>query len=386
MPDEKEISDSKSLPTGIILDSMENQVMLNYENNEPVEFFSDIFTPVCNTGECLPVKIKLYWDLKGEYKRFEMPEGEILTKLDHVPFDRYDYDLLDEILNREDDPRTAEFKEYIDDPVKQNKDNDGDGDVSYSEPSPSMSSSKFIYMDKHDMVDGITGFTLPEQEDKFVPGALYTSYTLWGLANDPKKLMLEFGQEHLFVKYANTILSKGDRDLRKDVTDYLTTLHEEPNGHANMIATYIDTCDYERFPKLIPKLLKQIYFKETDLDTICYAQHKAYFRTRDFDTKTSLLSKWTSSYTCDYILSDIAAYLIFDRTYVSPAADMFDNKSSWPSDVAPRLIILAENLESSRPNSDKDYLLKMMMNHEDKMTPEQYIRVQELSAEIGPDE
>ena len=385
LPDPEPEDGIKTLPTGIILDSMENEVMLLYKDNTPHEFYSDIFTPVCNTGECLPVKIKIYWDLNGNYKRFAMPEGEILTKLDHVPFDDYDYDLLDEILRRENDPRTAEFKDHIAEPVKHNKDSDAT-DISYSEPSPGMSSKKFVFMDKHDMVDGITGSTLPEQEDKFVPGALYTSYTLWGLANDPKKLMLEFGQEHLFEKYANTILVNYDRDVRRDVIDHLTSLHPEKNGHANMLATYIDTCDQVRFPKLIPILLKQIYFRETDLDTICQAQHTAYFRTTNSDIKFALYEKWMSSAVCDYILSDIAAYLVYDRYFISPAVDMFDNKSSWPSDVAPRLIILAENLENSRVNSDKDYLLKMMLDHEDKMTPEQYARVQELADEIVPND
>jgi hypothetical protein len=97
--------------TGIFLDSLDNAVMLAYKNGKPAYYYSEIFTPVCETGECKPIYINIYWDLMGNYDYFDQPENEILTKLDHKPFTDDDYELLDEIL-RGDDPRYGQIVKH----------------------------------------------------------------------------------------------------------------------------------------------------------------------------------------------------------------------------------------------------------------------------------
>ena len=54
----------KTKKTGIMLDSMNNEVVLVFEDNLPIYYMSEIFTPVCNTGECLPVYVNIYWEFE----------------------------------------------------------------------------------------------------------------------------------------------------------------------------------------------------------------------------------------------------------------------------------------------------------------------------------
>ena len=157
-------------PTGIQLDTLGNEIYLAIIDDVPDHYYSNIFTPVCETGECKPIYINLYWDLNGNYLRFDFPEGQILTKKDHVPFTAADYELLDEILGGE-DPRSGLAKSS----PSEGSSSEG---VSPSAPVPQSS-----VVSKNMMVDGITGSTLPDYKDRFVPGALYTTYTIWDLAN-----------------------------------------------------------------------------------------------------------------------------------------------------------------------------------------------------------
>src|SRR5690606_25805012 len=70
------------------------------DSGRPQYFFRNIFTPVCYTNECKPVYVNFYWDLLGNYMRYDMPKGKILTKVDHDEFKQEDYDKLAEILSR----------------------------------------------------------------------------------------------------------------------------------------------------------------------------------------------------------------------------------------------------------------------------------------------
>src|SRR5688572_15591535 len=91
--------DARIVETGIMLDTLNNSVQLVLdENNKPLHYRSFIFTPVCSVGECLPIKINLFWTLAGGYLKYTLPEGEILTKVDHIPFTPEDYLKLDIVL------------------------------------------------------------------------------------------------------------------------------------------------------------------------------------------------------------------------------------------------------------------------------------------------
>lgn len=126
------------------------------DNGRPLYFFRNIYTPVCNTGECKPVYINFYWDLLGNYTRFTMPANEVLTKTDHREFQEKDYAKLQEIIAKE----TSIFSELkMEDLVVQ-----GTEKIS-------------------DSVDVKTGATLKTIKNEVIEGAVFTCYTLWHLAH-----------------------------------------------------------------------------------------------------------------------------------------------------------------------------------------------------------
>jgi len=131
------------------------KLALNSEGR-PLYYFRNIYTPVCNTGECKPVYINFYWDLLGNYTRFTMPANEVLTKTDHREFQEKDYAKLQEILAKE----TSIFSELkMEDLVVK-----GTEKIS-------------------DSVDMKTGATLKTIKNEVIEGAVFTCYTLWHLAH-----------------------------------------------------------------------------------------------------------------------------------------------------------------------------------------------------------
>jgi hypothetical protein len=122
----------------------------------PVYYFRNIFTPVCYTGECKPVFINFYWDLLGNYIRYDLPKGEPLTKLDHKVFKQTDYEKLQEILAKR-NSLLADLK--ITDLIVPGTENLADS------------------------VDARTGATLKTIKNEVIPGAVYTCYTLWQIAH-----------------------------------------------------------------------------------------------------------------------------------------------------------------------------------------------------------
>jgi hypothetical protein len=124
--------------------------------NNPQYFFSNVFTPVCLTGECKPVYINLYWDLLGNYTRFDFPPGKVLTKLDHEEFTPEEYEKLHRILHNP----TSLLKDVAMEELV------GKGTENLA-----------------DSVDAKAGATLKTIKNEVIDGAVYTCYTLWHLAH-----------------------------------------------------------------------------------------------------------------------------------------------------------------------------------------------------------
>lgn len=124
----------------------------------PSYFFRNVFTPVCFTDVCKPVYIDIYWDLLGNYVRYEVPPDEPLTKVDHKEFDEDDHKQLHSILSN----RASILKDY-----------------SIYE----LVDTKTYNLS--DSVDAVTGATPKTIKNEVIGGAVYTCYTLWHIANGP---------------------------------------------------------------------------------------------------------------------------------------------------------------------------------------------------------
>ncbi|MGV3761367.1 hypothetical protein [Parapedobacter sp.] len=124
---------------------------------KPVGYHAYVFTPVCEDDLCKPVYINLYWDLLGNYMRYEVPLDQPLTKLDHVVFTPEEYEKLHEMLQ----DAESLLKDYqIDELVESASNARPGGDV-----------------------DAVTGATAKSLQAVVIPGALYTCYTLWHIVH-----------------------------------------------------------------------------------------------------------------------------------------------------------------------------------------------------------
>lgn len=134
-----------------------DKLMLQYDSNGlPSVFFQDIFTPVCLDNVCKPVRIKLFWDLLGNYIKYEVPVDEPLTKLDHQEFTPEDHEKLQQILENEESLlKQVKMEELMDSTTQR----------------------------LSDSVDAVTGATKNTVKGAVIEGALYTCYTLWHLVH-----------------------------------------------------------------------------------------------------------------------------------------------------------------------------------------------------------
>ncbi|SEN65126.1 hypothetical protein SAMN05216436_11976 [bacterium A37T11] len=133
------------------------QLKLAFDSvGKPAYYHSSVYTEVCTDSVCKPVFINLYWDLLGNYQRYDFPNGEILTKIDHQPFKEEDYQRLQDILSNE-NSLLKEFK--VEDLID--------------------SSTQRL----SDSVDAVTGATNKTIKSEVIDGALYTCYTLWHIVH-----------------------------------------------------------------------------------------------------------------------------------------------------------------------------------------------------------
>lgn len=126
------------------------------QNNQPDHYYAEIFTPVCYSRTCLPVFINFKWDLLGNYQKYELPEEKVLTKYDHLEFDKKEYEKLQEILSNE----NSILKNYKADQL--------------------VASTESI---NPTGVDAVTGATIKSIQNEVISGAVYSCYTLWHIAH-----------------------------------------------------------------------------------------------------------------------------------------------------------------------------------------------------------
>src|SRR5690606_28328184 len=121
-------------------------------------------TPVCKEGLCYLMVIDIYWDLLGNFLKYELPEEHPLTKFDHVEFSGEDHEKMCEILSNKDSfLRFYALENLIDTTVQKSS----------------------------TVVDGVSGATHKSIQNEVVGGAVYSTYVLWHIVNGPiaKKIL-----------------------------------------------------------------------------------------------------------------------------------------------------------------------------------------------------
>jgi hypothetical protein len=140
-----------------------NPVFLTNTKDDQYVYESILKTPVCNDTLCQIVRIKIFWDLIGDYARFDTLAGYPLTKNDHLLFSSEDYYKLQATLK--------DFNSIL-------------GRKSENEL---LDNNRNRYSKK---LDAVTGATDLQIKNAVVDGALYSTYTLWHLVNGDIKYEL----------------------------------------------------------------------------------------------------------------------------------------------------------------------------------------------------
>lgn len=127
------------------------------------KYFEILETSVCSDTLCRIANLKIYWDLAGNYLKFDTISGNPLTKNDHLEFDAFDYQKLHQTLSDDNSILGDKTKEELIDNTK----------VRVSET-----------------IDAVSGATAQEIKSVVVDGALYTTYSLWQLTHGTIKQQL----------------------------------------------------------------------------------------------------------------------------------------------------------------------------------------------------
>jgi hypothetical protein len=159
--------------------------ILKNENGLVHSYFRNVLTGVCIDGECRLLDITLYWAATGRYLGFDIPEGEFLSKTEHVPFKKKDYDHLHLLLA---DPYSGLANYRIDELV------------------PFASDEE---------VDGVSAATIAGVKDYIVEDAVYTTYTLWHIVHgETKNQVMVHTAKHLDANLLLKVLnSPNNSDL-----------------------------------------------------------------------------------------------------------------------------------------------------------------------------
>ena len=138
-------------------------------------YYSRLQTTVCEDTVCQLLDINVYWDLAGNYIRFDTVPGTPLTKYDHKPFTDQDYKKLQKTLADENSVLGDKIKDEL------------------------LSTKEKRYSEK---IDGLTAATAKEIKSVVVDGALYSTYTLWHLLHGNIKQQI---QKYTLANYNSAI-------------------------------------------------------------------------------------------------------------------------------------------------------------------------------------
>lgn len=141
---------------------------------EPVEYATDVRSVYCLDTECEVITVRLVWDPLGVYQRYEIPAGKNLTKDDHAVFKRADHRILHRLLaDPQSQVKRVDPRELLEAERARRK---GDDDRPYGWRNPE-------YGVDDDDTDAVSTPTPVDLKSLVVPGAAYTSLTLWNWAN-----------------------------------------------------------------------------------------------------------------------------------------------------------------------------------------------------------
>jgi hypothetical protein len=184
-----QVDPTEEVPKGVTLlpgrdSTFLNPVFLNREKKGYYYYECLVNTPVCNDTLCQLVRLNIFWDLSGNYIQFDTIPGYPLSKNDHKPFNKEDYQKLHATLS------------------------DGNSVLRRKAEDELLDTTQTRYSEK---IDGATGATALQIKHSVVEGALYSTYSLWHLANGNfRKSLKDATLKNYDTEIENQLLSSED--------------------------------------------------------------------------------------------------------------------------------------------------------------------------------
>ena len=221
------------------------------------------------------------------------------------------------------------------------------------------------------MVDGITGSTLPEVEDKFVPGALYTTYTLWALAHDFGAHMKNYTNFSLLVpKYYSYFLASNYYQTREEVIALIMGNSSKPNIHAEVCCSLLDSSAVE----VQQNILSHFRSNEYDLPIVQDQFIKTFQNSSDDQVKNLIISKWMNYSISNQVYTTLSSLISENEAQHDRLIKLF-NKDFRPSkenfDLWMKEI---EELESPR----KEQMIQVLQDHKADLDKSQKKKLKKL--------
>jgi hypothetical protein len=241
--------------------------MLSDSLGAPRFFYADIETPVCADGECKLAKIKVYWNLLGNYVGFGVFEKTPLTKNEHDPFTHADYKKLHQLLG---DRYSVLERRKMDDLIDE---------------VPIVGAALKTYKG----IDAISGATKKEIKESVVKGGLYSCYTLWHLANGA---IVKAMKSHLETIYSDAITNYLLQSSYLDYQEYgLKKLSKEKfEEHIEDVIRIFHTTSPITRAYILKKIPRELFQKE-----IVTMNFYSKFHEVDKNTRTQLIAKMIQS-------------------------------------------------------------------------------------------
>lgn len=186
------------------------------EEGYPISYYRKIMQEVCFDEKCRLLRVNLYWNLTGRYLGIELPRGEFLSKAEHEPFNQHEYHQLNALLADSLSPLAH---------------------YTYSDLVPQDKAAGLG-------VDAITSATSKSILGYVVPGAVYTTYTLWHLIyGETRNEIMRLTDKVLSPELMLKILTSPDRG---DIYWVLERVKERPLSPPlrNKLLSLIQEADY----------------------------------------------------------------------------------------------------------------------------------------------
>lgn len=201
------------IDTGEVSTPKDTLFQLLNARGAPISYYREINTEVCFDGSCRLLRINLYWNVTGRYLGFELPPAEFLSKAEHEPFNKQEYQQLHTIL--------ADSLSPI-------------GDFGYQKLVPENTVPE--------RVDGVTRPTSKDVLQYVVKGAVFTTHTMWNLVYGQTRKDVEHATEAaLNPRFLLDILNSHDIWDRYWVLDRMHMLPDVPPQVKNKVISFV--CD-----------------------------------------------------------------------------------------------------------------------------------------------